>query len=184
MLELLGSTVLVLHMLSSFPQPAASGAHLEPYSTSWQNTGGCFRCALVLWWQLCHPSASPALVPTGAAPRGRQFPDIIVLQKLYYNYSIGAMLNIAILKWCSPVHEYRVLAVLPLSLPFCSSKKRLASSSILLCVIHYQVGLEKLPPGALTALGSRLAKKSCVCCVRMCVSRSLIQWSRYLAKFP
>lgn len=122
----------------------------------------CFRCALVLWWQTCHSSASQALVPRDAAPRGRQFPDIIALQNLYYNYSIGAILNIAILKWCSPVHECRLLTVLPLPLPFCSCKKCLASSGILLCVIRYQGGLEKLPPGALTALLSRLAKKCCV----------------------
>lgn len=84
---------------------------------------------------------------------------VIVVQKLHYNYSISAINNVSIFKLCSSIHDYRLFTVLHLSLPFSFFKKYLASSSILLCDMHYHVGMEKQTPCAQTGLVSRLAKK-------------------------
>jgi len=43
---------------------------------------------------------------------------VIVLQKLHYNYNISAINNVSMLKLCSLIHDYRLLTVLHLSLPF------------------------------------------------------------------
>lgn len=84
---------------------------------------------------------------------------VIVLQKLHYNYSISAINNVSSLKWCSPIHDYGLLTVLHLSLPFSFFKKYLASSSILLCDMHYHIGVEKQTACAQTGLVFRLARK-------------------------
>lgn len=88
---------------------------------------------------------------------------VIVLQKLHYNYRISAINNVYVLKLCSPIHDYRLLTVLQLSLPFAFFKKYLVSFCILLCNMHYHVGVEKQAPCAQTGLVCRLVESGMLC---------------------